>query len=253
LLTAQVLPNVHYFDCDLANQSQIHSVAAKITSTIGDPTIVVSNAGFARGNTILSAKATDIDLTFKINSISHYHLAQAFLPAMVKNNHGLWLTVASNAGYVTAPGLIDYSASKASAIVFHEGLSTELVTNYNAPAVRTVLMCQGYTKTALFTGFHPGDNFYNYALEPETVAQAIVDAVLAGRSTHIILPVGHSIVAAVRNWPGWMQALGRRDLKKMMINWNGRQVSQPSETVDSRDASPATSKSVESSTVLVDS
>jgi short-subunit dehydrogenase len=252
-LTIQALPNVHYFNCDLADSSQIHSVAAKINSIIGGPTIVVSNAGFARGNTILSAKETDINLTFKINSISHYHLAQAFLPSMIKNNHGLWLTVASTAGYVTAPGLTDYSASKASAVVFHEGLSTELVTNYKAPAVRTVLMCQGYTKTALFDGFHPGDNFYNYALQPETVAQTIVDAVLAGRSTHIILPVGHSIVPGVRNWPGWMQALFRRDLKKMMVNWKGRQVPQPSEALDSRESSPVASKSVETSTVLIDS
>jgi short-subunit dehydrogenase len=213
---------------------------------------MVSNAGFARGNTILSAKETDINLTFQINALSHYHLAQAFLPSMIKHNHGSWVTVASLAGYVTTPGLTDYSASKASALVFHEGLSAELATAYKAPAVRTVLVCQGYTRTALFEGFHSGDGFLNYALDPATVAEAIVKSVLDGRSEHIILPVGNSYIAGLRNWPGWMQTYVRKDLKKMMTNWHGRQVPQPSEGANGSEvATPVDNKSLETSAVFV--
>jgi short-subunit dehydrogenase len=83
---------------------------------------MINNAGFARGNTILSTTETDLKLTFQINTLSHYHLAQAFLPAMIKANHGMVITVASLAAYVTSPGLVDYSASKSAALVFHEGL-----------------------------------------------------------------------------------------------------------------------------------
>jgi short-subunit dehydrogenase len=171
---------------------------------------------------------------------------------MIKRNHGLWVTVASLAGYITAPGLTDYSASKASALVFHEGLSAELATAYKAPAVRTVLVCQGYTRTALFQGFHPGDGFINYALDPATVADAIVQAVLRGQSDHIILPLGNSYLAGLRNWPGWMQAHVRKDLKKMMTNWHGRQVPQPSEGAsESEAATPVDNKSLETSAVFV--
>jgi short-subunit dehydrogenase len=171
---------------------------------------------------------------------------------MIKRNHGLWVTVASLAGYVTSPGLTDYSASKASAIAFHEGLGSELATMYKAPAVRTVLICQGYTKTPLFQGFHQGDGFVNYALDPATVAEAIANAVLRGQSDHIILPVGNSYIAGLRNWPGWMQAHVRKDLKKMMVNWNGRQVQQPTE-VDSKSeiVAPVDNKGLETSAVLV--
>jgi len=226
----ELTPTVKYYNCDLANPAQIHEAASAIAKDIGHPTIVVSNAGFARGNTILSTKETDLDLTFKINTLSHYHLAQAFLPAMIETNHGLWLTVASIAGYITAPRMTDYSASKASAIVFHEGLASELPTHYNAPSVRTVLVCQGYTKTALFQGFRSGDGFLMYDLEPATVAEEIVNAVLRGQSDHIILPKASGFLAGFRNWPGWMQNIVRKDLKKLMVNWHGRQVPQPSES-----------------------
>jgi short-subunit dehydrogenase len=41
---------------------------------------------------------------------------------MIAKNHGMVITVASLAAYVTAPNLVDYTASKAAALVFHEGL-----------------------------------------------------------------------------------------------------------------------------------
>lgn len=148
---------------------------------------------------------------------------------MIEKNHGMIVTVASLAAYVTAPRLVDYSASKAAALAFHEGLAAELATLYNAPKVRTVLMCQGYTTTSLFAGFHKGDGFMSYPLDPETVAEEIVKAVLRGQSTSIVLPRNSVTVRGARNWPIWMQIGLRKDLKKVMKEWRGRQVVQPSE------------------------
>lgn len=115
-------PNVHYFPCDLANPDAIKTVTANINKHIGAPTILINNAGFVRGKSILDCTDEDLRLTFQINTISHYQLAQAFLPAMIKNNHGMIVTVASLASYVTVPRLVDYCASKAAALTFHEGL-----------------------------------------------------------------------------------------------------------------------------------
>jgi len=149
---------------------------------------------------------------------------------MIENNHGMVVTVASLAAYVTSPRVVDYSASKAAAMVFHEGLSVELATLYKAPKVRTVLMCQSYTHTPLFAGFHPGDGFMSYALQPETVAEEVVKAVLSGRSAHILLPRNQSTMKAFRAWPIWAQMSVRNSLTGLMKNWKGRQVVQPSES-----------------------
>lgn len=143
---------------------------------------------------------------------------------MVEQNHGMVVTVASLAGYLPAPNMVDYAASKAAAIAFHEGLASELATLYKAPKVRTVLMCQGYTRTALFKGFGTP------SLHVETVAEEIVRAVLGGRSRHLLLPENMWLsVAKMRGWPLWMQYGARKGLDRLMRGFRGRQVVQPSE------------------------
>jgi short-subunit dehydrogenase len=207
--------------------------------------VLINNAGVARGKTILETTEKDINLTFKVNTFSHYYLAQQFLPHMVDNNHGMVVTVASLAGYVVAPSMVDYAGSKAASVAFHEGLSAELVTHYNAPKVRTVLMCQGYTRTKLFEGFD------DKALFPETVADEIVKAVLGGKSKVMTLPEAAWLVAPnFRGFPLWMQYGMRKRMDNMMKGWKGRQVVQPSEKEG--EGLFADEKKIEESTVLVD-
>jgi hypothetical protein len=143
---------------------------------------------------------------------------------MIKNNHGMIVTVASLAAYVTAPNMVDYAASKAAALAFHEGLSSEISTIYKANKIRTVVMCQGYTRTKLFEGFG------GKALYPETVAEEIVKAVLRGKSHHMVLPeAGWLIAPRLRGFPVWFQYGLRKGLDHLMAGWKGRQVVQPSE------------------------
>lgn len=239
MLTIPAAPsNVRYFNCDLSSPASIKDAASQIRSTLGNPTILINNAGVARGKTILDTSERDLNLTFKVNAFAHYYLAQQFLPHMVAHNHGMIVTVASLAGYVTAPSMVDYAASKSAAVAFHEGLAAELVTHYKAPKVRTVLMCQGYTRTKLFEGFD------SKALFPETVAEEIVKAVLGGRSKHVVLPeLAWGIAPKLRGFPLWMQYGARKRMDNMMKGWKGRQVVQPSEKEE---------KKVDESTVLVD-
>jgi len=104
--------------------------------------------------------------------------------------------------------------------------------------VRTVLMCQGYTRTALFEGFG-GKSLY-----PETVAEEIVKAVLAGKSKHMNLPEAAWLFAPkLRGLPLWLQYGTRGRLQHLMQGWKGRQVAQPSEA--------EAEKKVDESTVLV--
>lgn len=234
MLTSPAPPHVHYFKCDLTSASDIESVTESIKSSVGDPTILINNAGIARNKDILHTTATDLRLTFGVNTLSHYALAQAFLPSMIANNHGMVVTVASLAAHVTAPGMVDYAASKAAAMSFHEGLGAELATTYNAPKVRTVLICQGYTRTSLFQGFDKGDGFVNYPLAPETVAEGIVEKVIKGEGGHVTLPkvVGH-MSERLRTQPLWYANRVRHNAVVLMSKFQGRMVKQPSEMEES--------------------
>ncbi|KAG0650625.1 T-toxin biosynthesis RED2 [Hyphodiscus hymeniophilus] len=216
--------NVFYYKCDITSPSLIATTATQIRKDVGKPTIIINNAGVVRGKDILDATEKDVRFTFDVNTLAHYWMAKEFVPSMVRRNHGMIVTVASLAAYVTAPNMTDYAASKAASLSFHEGLTAELKTRYSAPKVRTVVVNQGYTKTPLFQGFNNDNSFLVPSLEPETVAEAIVNQVLTGRSGQVIIPGFGSVFTFFRGMPHWFQLRTRNNLAKGMKDWQGRQV-----------------------------
>ncbi|KAL2872285.1 short chain dehydrogenase/reductase family protein [Aspergillus lucknowensis] len=208
---------VRFHKCDITSPAAIAEVAATIRSTMGEPTVLINNAGICSSRTILGSTETQTRRQFEVNTFAHYWLAKEFLPAMTKRNHGMVVTVASQAGYIVTPNMVDYSATKAAAIAFHEGLAAELATRYNAPRVRTVLITQGFAKTALIEKLTPEDTFLNPLLHPETVAENIVNQVLTGKSGHVIVPGATGWIAkCLRGFPLWFQHHIRLRLERLM-------------------------------------
>ncbi|KAL2811213.1 hypothetical protein BJX63DRAFT_289849 [Aspergillus granulosus] len=208
---------VRFHKCDITSPSAIAEVAATIRATMGEPTVLINNAGICSSRTILGSTEAQTRLQFEVNTFAHYWLAKEFLPAMIKRNHGMVVTVASQAGYTVTPNMVDYSATKAAAIAFHEGLGAELVTRYNAPRVRTVLITQGFAKTALIDKLTPEDTWLNPLLHPETVAENIVNQVLTGNSGHVLVPGATGWIAkCFRGFPAWFSHTTRLRLEKLM-------------------------------------
>lgn len=199
-------------------------MAKEVRLHVGHPTILINNAGVARGKNLLAASERDIRFTFDVNTFAHFWTVREFLPDMIAHNHGMVVTVASFAAWVTVPDMVDYAASKSAAYAFHEGLTAELKTRYNAPKVRTVVVNQGYTKTALFTGYHNDSPFLVPTLEPETVAESIVRQVLTGRSGQVIVPKFGTTLSALAAMPHWYQVRLRSKGANIMASFRGRQV-----------------------------
>lgn len=164
-----------------------------------------------------------LEKVFAVNTLAHYRLAREFLPHIVSQNHGMFVTTASLAGYVTPAGLVEYSASKAAAVSFHEGLSTELVHRYNAPKVRTICVCPNFAATKLADGFVNKNKFLSPTLQPETVAEAVFEKVISGSSGFVVLPKTHAWFAqTVRSWPWWLQKGISDGLKDHLIRFADR-------------------------------
>ena len=100
LILVDIASNVHFFKCDVTSRREIFTVAQQIRAQVGEPTILVNNAGVARGKTILDSTERDIRFTFDVNTLAHYWLVQEFLPFMIKKNHGMVVTVASIASWI---------------------------------------------------------------------------------------------------------------------------------------------------------
>lgn len=227
-LTYEAPPSVMYFQCDITSSSAIAKAASEIRSEIGEPTVLMNIAGVATGKTILDGTEAEHRWTFDVNTLSHYFLAKEFLPSMVTKNHGMVMTIASLASYGLVANLVDYSASKAAALAFHEGLTTELVTRYNAPKVRTLLITPGPVKTSLITGWNQRDGFLDYMLDPSTVAEEIVKRVLAGQSGQLILPGFASfLLPMLRAMPYWFSIAMRNANEGVLAQYRGRLVEDP--------------------------
>ncbi|KAJ5605955.1 hypothetical protein N7510_008736 [Penicillium lagena] len=214
----ETLPNsVRFYECDITSTANIAEVANAIRGSFGKPTVLINNAGILTAKTILGTTEAITRKMFDVNTLSHYWLAQEFLPDMIANNHGMVVTVASQAAYAVTANMVDYSASKAAAVAFHEGLATELVTRYQAPRVRTVLLTQGFVKTPLINDLTPEDTWMSPLLHPQTVADELVKQVLTGQSGHIAVPiVGGYLGKRLRGDPLWWQHSLRCRLEKLM-------------------------------------
>lgn len=129
--------NTRFYKIDVTSVQEIQEVAAKIRQELGEPTVLINNAGLGYAKTILDESYEEIQRVFEVNTLAHFKLVKEFLPYMIKQNHGHVITVASMASFVSAAANVSYSATKAAALAFHEGLASELKTRYGANKVRT--------------------------------------------------------------------------------------------------------------------
>lgn len=129
-------PGVVFYETDITSPEAVHKVAEQIRRDVGDPTVLINNAGVSVGKSLLECSQSQVRGVFEVNTMSHFWLAQEFLPAMIKRNHGV-VTMASMASFIAIAGNVQYSCTKASALTFHEGLGQELKHRYSAGNVRT--------------------------------------------------------------------------------------------------------------------
>ncbi len=122
---------------------------------------------------------------------------QPYIAAMRERGHGVLVGIASVAGYRGLPGATAYSASKAAAIAYLEGLRVEL----RGSGITVITICPGYIATAMTAG-----NPYPmpFIISAEIAAEKIV-TVIAKRKTFAVLPWPMSIVVRIMHvLPRWI-------------------------------------------------
>ena len=60
------------FCCNLKDKHDIQRTASKVSKDVGDPTILVNNAGIVAGKGILDLSEDDIEATFDVNILAHF-------------------------------------------------------------------------------------------------------------------------------------------------------------------------------------
>ncbi|KAL8243919.1 hypothetical protein R6Q59_010177 [Mikania micrantha] len=208
------LRNVHFYKCDLTQPSQIDEVTRKIKAEVGDPSVLINNAGIGKSSLIIDSTPEWIEKIFRVNIISHWQTVAAFLPAMLKKRKGHVVTIASMATFVSVSNIADYAATKAGLLAFHEGLNQELKHRYeNGHCIQTTIVHPNFARTPLVTtgmaNSGAGKSQESQLLPPEMISNKVVKQVLDGSSAQIFVPSNTARISGLRGWPTWMQEVLR--------------------------------------------
>ena len=188
------------YACDVRDPEAVYDTAERVRAEVGDPDVVVNNAGVVSGARLLDLSEEQIRRTFEVNVLSLYWVTKAFLPAMVERNRGHVVTMASAAGLVGVSRQTDYSASKHAAVGFDESLRVEL--RQVAPGITTTVVCPYYIDTGMFEGVRTRFPRLLPILQPDDVALKIADAIEHDRP-FIALPPMVRLLPVLRMLPTW--------------------------------------------------
>ncbi|KAH9948370.1 retinal short-chain dehydrogenase/reductase [Amylocystis lapponica] len=205
--------NVNYYKCDVSKWEEVEAVSKQIIEEIGQPTVLINNAGVVQGKLLVDLTPEDIQQTFSVNTLAHFWTLKAFLPGMIARKAGHIINVASVSGMVGIAQMTDYCASKAAVVSLHESLRYELDHKYNTPAIRTTLLVTGHILTPLFANVKlPNSWLYSFfvpSLQPVTVAKAVITALHEQHSRTIYMPFYANFVPYLPLCPSFVRDFGQ--------------------------------------------
>jgi NAD(P)-dependent dehydrogenase (short-subunit alcohol dehydrogenase family) len=124
------------------------------------------------------------ELAWDVNVMAHVRAARALLPEWLERGEGRFVSTVSAAGLLTMIGAAPYSVTKHGALAFAEWLSL----TYRHRGVRVHAVCPQGVRTSMLDSTGPAGDLVlrPTAIEPEDVAEAVLDGIAAER--FLILP-----------------------------------------------------------------
>ncbi|MGE8495980.1 MAG: 3-oxoacyl-ACP reductase FabG [Pseudomonas sp.] len=111
---------------DVSNDESVSTVLAHIQQHVGQPLILVNNAGITRDNLMLRMKDDEWFDVINTNLNSLYRLSKAVLRGMTKARYGRIINIGSVVGAMGNAGQVNYAAAKAGLEGFGRALAREV-------------------------------------------------------------------------------------------------------------------------------
>ena len=138
--------------------------------------------------------------------MAHVYAARAVLPAMLERGEGYFLGTASAAALLNHIASAPYAVTKAATLSFLEWLAI----THGSRGLRVSALCPQGVRTPMLAQAGERDFLQEGALEPEAVAQAVLDAVAAER--FLILPhpeVSEYFARKASDYDRWLRGMQR--------------------------------------------
>lgn len=157
---------------DVGRAEAVEALVKAVATELGPVDTLINNAGIAIIRPLTELSVEEWDATMATNLRSLFLVTRAVLPGMLERRSGTIVNVASLAGRNPLVGGTAYAASKHAVLGFSKSLMLEV----RKDGVRVLAICPGSVNTALIRNIRSPSR-EGEMLEPEDVAQAILDAV----------------------------------------------------------------------------
>ena len=172
---------VQSYVVDVADLGAIAKTAQRVRREVGNPDVLINNAGIVRGNRYFweTDNGEDTRPTMQVNALAPMYITREFIPGMIANTYraSRIVNVASAAGTLSNPRMAVYAASKAALIGWSDSLRIELE-QADHTNVRVTTVTPSYISTGMFAGAR--GPVLAPVLEPEFVVDRVWKAMLAG-------------------------------------------------------------------------
>lgn len=186
---------------DLSRDDDVARVVAHIDQTAVD--MLVNNAGFGTRGSLARGERAGQESMIRVHVLAAHRLAQAAVEGMVKRGSGAIVNVSSIASFLTSPGNVNYTSTKAWQRVFAESLALEV----GHKGVYVQALCPGYTHTEFHArgGMDKGRvPAWWWMSAPRVVAESL-RAVRRRRPVVVVPGFGYKLaVFALRFMPRWL-------------------------------------------------
>ncbi len=177
LAKASPTPGVELIEMDVRNDASVFAGVLNVIKRAGRIDVLVNNAGFNMVGAVEETTTTEAAALFDTNLLGVLRVSQAVLPHMRTQRQGRIVNVSSVLGFLPAPYLGLYAASKHAV----EGLSESLDHEVRQFGIRVTLVQPFYTKTNLEANSPLAATLIDaYDRERKAVLQAVPANVSAG-------------------------------------------------------------------------
>ena len=187
-LVKEIGPDATAVACDVTSDESVAGLAAHVDALDGALTLLVNNAGGARGmDPVASGQVADWQWMYDVNVLGTLRMTKALLPALEASGAGTIVTVGSTAAFTVYEGGAGYTAAKHAQNALVGTLRLEIV----GKPVRVIEIDPGMVRTEEFSLNRLGDPakvdaIYAGVREP-LVAEDIADCIawVATRPQHV--------------------------------------------------------------------
>jgi 3-oxoacyl-[acyl-carrier protein] reductase len=111
---------------DVTDGQSVESAFAKIESEIGQPEIIVANAGITKDTLVMRMSDEDFESVIDANLTGAFRVAKRATKGLLRLKRGRLIFVGSVVGSVGAAGQVNYSASKSGLVGMARSFAREL-------------------------------------------------------------------------------------------------------------------------------